>query len=216
MATVVTPINQELFPTPNQHINYTFNNNTVEEYRIVRYLNKISNIFGQDLVLWGIDLKEINLNSNILSVTLNEGTVIQDSTIIKILYEFTLTLNNLSLSCQQNSDYYVVVYTDFKFNPVTSNPIANPNNFLVKIGIFDTTTNILYNNDPTNSSSTQITWDSEKNRIVLFVCDITDFNNTKNKITIDSEEYNIRQGLDYSLFENVNNINCFNCDGGLI
>ena len=216
MGKIIEPATQTLVPTPNEHVNYVFGtSSTIEEYRTARYLNKISNIFGLDKVLRGIDVNTYSLTGNVFSITLNSGVLIQDSTIVEILSPFTIELTSLSSTLQAATDHYIIIYTDFQFSPVTSVPSSNPNPFNIYIGILDDSTHILYNQDP-NTTGTAITWDTDVNRIVLYAVPMTDLTNNPVSVNIDSNIYTIRSKRTGSTLFDYNVIDCFDTDGGVI
>lgn len=216
MAKIVEPTTQFLVPTPNSHVNYVFDtSSTLEEYRTARYLNHITNIFGVDKVLRGLDVQTYSLTSNDFSITLNSGVLIQDSTLVEILYPFEKELTSLSSTLQSSTDHYIIIYTDFQFLSVTTIPTTNPNPFNIYIGILDNTTGIVYNQDP-NTTGTAITWNTNTNRIVLYAAPITDLENTSVEININGYIYDIRGKRQGSTVFNYNVIDCFDTDGGEI
>ena len=215
MAKIVEPTTQFLVPTPNEHVNYVFETTTtIEEYRTARYLNTITNMFGKDKVLKKLNMITAELTANTVTIGFNDGVLVQDSTLIKILYPFEKELVNLSTVCQTSDDYYVVVYTDFNFSPVTSVPTTNPNHFNIYIGILDNVSHILYSTDPT-TTGTVISWNVDVNRIVLYASAITDLTTIPATINIASNVYNIRSSLSgSSLFNYITEVDSF--DGGVI
>jgi len=220
MAKIVEPTTQFLVPTPNEHVNYVFETTaTIEEYRTARYLNKILTMFGKDKVIKKLNMLTAELTANTVTIGFNDGVLVQDSTLIKVLYPFEKELVNLSTACQTSDDYYVVVYTDFNFSPVTSAPTTNPNQFNVYIGVLDNVSHILYSTDPT-TTGTVITWDTDVNRIVLYAASITDLTTIPATINIASNIYNIRKTIQVSEssetfnYERDNDIDYFN--GGVL
>ena len=154
MAAITIPQNQNLYPTPNEHINFNFEN-SIEEYRTARYLNNILKIFGPDTFLWGLDLTNVTwLSDNEISLSFNKGSLIQDSTLIKVLYSFDKTLNNLTPTTI--SQYNLIVYTDFKFEPVTTQVTSNPQQFVVKLAVHDPITGKIYSNNPDETELSNI------------------------------------------------------------
>ena len=146
MSAIIIPENQNLYPTPNEHINFEFGE-SIEEYRTARYLNNILKMFGPNTFLWGLDLTNVTwLSDDEISLSFNKGSLIQDSTLIKILYTFDKTLNNLTTNTINN--YNVIIYTDFSFEQVTDQVTTNPQQFTVKIGVHDPTTEQIYSNNP--------------------------------------------------------------------
>ncbi len=146
MVAITIPQNQNLYPTPNEHIKFDFEN-SIEEYRTARYLNNILKIFGKDAILLGLDLINITWTSiDEISLNFNEGTLIQDSTLIKLLYPFNKVLTNVTDHIKNN--YYIIVFTDFNFIPVTSQVTSDPQNFLIRIKIYDPITKKVYTDNP--------------------------------------------------------------------
>ena len=213
MSKILIPEEQSIFPNPNQHINFEFNN-SIEEFRTSRYLNQILKVFGPDLVLWGLNLEEVEYNDNV-ELTFNNGVLIQDSTLIKILYSFSKSINVTSDLYSEytdtdtgkivpDSNYAFVVYTDFKFPSVTETPSANPLSFNVNIGLLDLVTNDLYGGNPNTSDVVTL---NERNRTILYAAPIDNPYYVYDYITINSELYEVRGAkvnlhvFDYESFE---------------
>lgn len=214
MSKILIPEEQSIYPNPNEHINFEFNN-SIEEYRTSRYLNQILKVFGPDIVLWGLNLEEVEYNDNV-ELTFNNGVLIQDSTLIKILYSFSKSINVTSDLYSEytdtdtgkivpDSNYAFVVYTDFKFPSVTETPSANPLSFNVNIGLLDQVTNTLYNGNPNTASV--VTLDDTKNRIIVYSASIDSPHHLHDYINIDGDTYKVRgtktdlHVFDYESFE---------------
>lgn len=206
MSKILIPSEQEIYPNPNTHVNFEFDD-ALEEYRTSRYLNQTLKMFSPDIVLWGLDRKEATRSGDNITLTFNKGNLIQDSTLVKILYEFTQTI-----TCPTNPDYYVIVYTEFKFNPVSSTPTSNPQSFNIKTGIVYNQN--VYNGDPNTAS--QISWDEEKNRIVLYIASADDPYDVKGSVDINGKTYKFRGHQQDKYPFKYDNINCFNVDGGIL
>jgi len=148
MSAIIIPENQNLYPTPNEHINFEFGE-SIEEYRTARYLNNILKMFGPDTFLWGLDLINVTwLSDDEIIFRYNNGVLIQDSTLVKILYTFDLLLTGLTTYTKNN--YYVLIYTEFKFEHVTEQVTSNPQQFAIKIRVYDPITHQVYSNNPDN------------------------------------------------------------------
>jgi hypothetical protein len=211
MSTILIPENQEIYPNPNTHINFEFDN-SIEEYRTSRYLNQILKMFGPDVILWGLTLEDYTYNDNLLTLNFTNGSLIQDSTLIKILYSFSQQINtpdtlytsythpttNREFS---TSDYSVVVYTDFKYIPVTEIPTSNPQIFTIKT--------CLYKDEKLYNSSLEEIFFTDRNRMILYASSIANPNSQYEYITINGLEYKVR-GTTTQVFEYEQ----FDFDGG--
>jgi hypothetical protein len=212
MAAITIPQNQNLYPTPNEHIKFNFED-SIEEYRTARYLNNILKIFGPDTILWGLDLINITwTDTDEITLNFNNGTLIQDSTLIKMLYSFDKVLTDLSETIRNN--YYVIVYTDFKFQPVTTQVTSDPQQFLIKIGIYDPINKEVYSTNL--DSSNLVSWDTEKNRIILHCAPFTSPYDVINEIEIGSNTYTSRGAIKDPTTFDYDIVEAFNLDGGLI
>ena len=213
MSHILIPEQQELYPTPNRHVNFEFDN-SIEEYRTSRYLNQILKVIGNDRILWGLDIKEEVRTEDSLTITVNLGSLIQDSTLIKSTQEVDMYLLNLSSACMANETYYPIIYTTYQFSPVTVIPTAQPNPFNMSMGILDTTSNIIYNGDP--SSASQVVWDTNKNRIVIYAAPITNPDYMVLTVNIEGDIYTIGSSKNDPNDFDYNTIECFEVDGGII
>lgn len=214
MSKIVIPDNQELYPTPNEHVHFEFSN-SIEEYRTSRYLNSILKIFGPDKILWGLDRREITSTNNSIRIKLNPGVLIQDSTLITYNTTTIKTLNNLSSSCMNNSNYYIIVFTDFQYSPVTSIPNQSPFNIKTNIGILNNINKRIYPGDPTTSSP--YTWNINRNRLILFAASIINYtDNNLISVNINNHEYNNRGFRINAHNFKYDSVDCFSSDGGLI
>ena len=203
MSSVLSiPENQFIYPNPNQNIYFDFDN-SIEEFRTSRYINNILKMFSPDAVLYGIDVNNITINDNNLHVNFNRGSLIQDITLIKIPYSFETILNNI----QDNNNYFVV-YTEFKYNPVTSVPTSDPQVFNIRVKEFSLIDDLF---------KTEISdWDVDKNRIVLHCAKISDYYNCLNEITINDNVYVVRSTIKNKHDFSYNQIESLNLDGGVI
>ena len=212
MAAITIPQNQSLYPTPNEHVNFEFED-SIEEYRTARYLNNILKIFGPDVILLGLDLINITYTTDTeISLNFNNGTLIQDSTLVKILYSFDKVLTNLTQDIINN--YNVIVYTDFKYVPVTTQVTSDPQTFIIKIGIHDPINKQVYSTSL--ESANLVDWDTEKNRIVLHSAPFSSPYDNQYEIEIGTNTYLSRGAIKDSSSFNYDIIEAFNLDGGEI
>lgn len=215
MSKILIPENQEIYPNPNTHINFKFDD-SIEEYRTSRYLNQILKMFGPDVILWGLTLENYiyDSNTNLLTLTFSKGSLIQDSTLIKILYSFSQqidTPDELYTSFIHpttnreflTSDYSVVVYTDFKYVPVPEVPTSNPQIFNIKI--------CLYKDEKLYNSNLDEIFFTDRNRMILYAAPIASPNSQYEYINVNSINYKIREG---STINQVFEYEQFDFDGG--
>ena len=212
MAAITIPQNQSLYPTPNEHVNFEFEG-SIEEYRTARYLNNILKIFGPDVILLGLDIINITYTTDTeISLNFNSGTLIQDSTLVKILYSFDKVLTNLTPTIINN--YNVIVYTDFEYAPVTTQVTSDPQTFLIKIGIHDPVNKQVYSTSI--DSSGLVNWDTDKNRTILHCAPFSSPYDNQFEIEIGTDTYLCRGAIkDLSGF-NYDSVEAFNLDGGEI
>lgn len=175
-----------------------------EPVRSCRYLNQILRIFANDSVITGSGVLNVSLDGNELSVKINDGKIIQDSTLVKFP-SFTLGLD-VSSFIGDASKYKAIVFTKFRYSPVSRDVLSDPNSFTFRLGIFDTSTGDVY-----QSNTIVYPWDTDKNRVIITILPLDNLNldHQENEITIDGITYN-RFG-DYT-----NSILAFNYDGGVI
>lgn len=213
MSKIFIPEEQEIYPNPNEHVNFEFGN-SIEEFRTARYLNQILKMFGPDIVLWGLTLQDYTKNNNTVSLTFSRGSLIQDSTLIKLEESFTKSITipeELYTSFIHpetnrevpNSEYSLVVYTDFLFDEVTETPTSNPLFFNIKTALYKN--NQLYN---VNLEEMFLT---DRNRIILHASPIDAIDYTYDYITINGEKYEVRGSKETSFqYEK------FTFDGGVL
>jgi len=213
MSKIVIPNNQELYPTPNEHLHFEFSN-SIEEYRTSRYLNNILKMFGPDAIIRGLDVRNISWSGNNIIIEINAGALIQDSTLIVVKYSVVFTHTGLSNACINNSNYYPIIYTRFQYSPVTSTPSSNPHSLTMKFGILDTTSNKIYNGDP--NTANELSWDSSVNRIIIHAAPITDPCNVTQTVNIHGTDFRTRGPQVSTDPLNYGDIPCFSADGGVI
>lgn len=214
---ILIPNNQALYPTPNQHVNFNFSN-SIEEYRTSRYLNNILKMFSPDKVLWGLDLRNHYWSGNNLLIEINNGRLIQDSTLINPMFTSLSTvfqLSNISTASKNNSNYVVVIFTEFNYTPVTTQPTStSPQQFNMKIGIVNKSNNLIYNGDPLTAS--QYTWNTTKNRLVIYSANITSVENSISEVNINGNIYLYRSHRKNQYTFNYDSVGCFSFDGGIL
>lgn len=80
------------------------------------YLSRTSNYIlkavGNDVILSGLEVTNISINSTTVSITLSPGTLIQDSTYIEIKEEITLSLD---IDTYDSCYGYLILYTDYQY-----------------------------------------------------------------------------------------------------
>ena len=194
------PENQFIYPHPNQHVNFNFNN-SIEEFRTARYVNNILKMFTPDGILHGIDINNISNNNNNLIIGINPGSLIQDSTLIKILYPFQVTLTNESYNPELN---HFIIYTEFKFNSVTNIPTSDPQMFNIRVKAFNINNPIIED------------WDIDINRIILHCAPINSPYDNLHEVLINDNLYVTRSTIKNRYDFNYTAIESVNLDGGVI
>jgi len=185
MQSYIEPTNQFLCSTPYEHSNFIYGSpNIVESYRTCRYLNNNLKLFldadNNDTVLFGCEVLSATITSNILQVSIGEGKIIQDVTLVSNPV-FTLT-RDISTWSSNLSEYSAVVYTDFKFPEPTVKPTTvDPGAFVYTLGI---------TNNSSGSMET-IVWDIERNKLVLYAAPLNDLMNVAESVTIDGIVYHV-------------------------
>jgi len=196
MSEIIIPENQSLCPTANEHVHFEFGN-SIEEYRTSRYLNSILKMYGPDVLMWGLNLLDISVNGETHTFTFNRGTLIQDSTLIRILYPFSLSIDisseyystvasPISGRIIPNSNYSIVLITEFKFQVVTEIPTSPPNIFNIKLGLLKHSPNTFY-----NIKSNIFDFDITKNRIVLYAASIDNLYVYYDEVNINGYIYHV-------------------------
>ena len=240
MSTILIPENQEIYPNPNTHINFEFDN-SIEEYRTSRYLNQILKMFGPDVILWGLTLEDYTYNDNLLTLNFTNGSLIQDSTLIRVLYPFSLSINissdyysnkdiepdyyvnpvymndryidtassPISGGTILNSNYSIVLITEFKFQVVTEIPTSPPNIFNIKLGLLKHSPNTFY-----NIKSNIFDFDITKNRIVLYAASIDNLYVYYDEVNINGYIYHVPGTIKPPIGDFA--YHYFTYDGGLI
>lgn len=119
------------------------------------YLSRVSNYIlksiGNDAVIKGLEVTNINLDTTTVSLTIAPGLIIQDSTLIELTTETEISfdLNGLD-SCNG----YLILYTNYQYlNVVDSNKLIIKLSYITKDGL-----DIIPSND---------LWDKNRNRIYL-------------------------------------------------
>lgn len=145
---------------------YQFQYNTPNQQKLLKhnitdskvYLSRASNnllkAIGNDVVLSGfiIDYENIQYNNYILSIPISSGLVIQDSTLIHIQDDFTLSINTQPLDPNNG---YLIIHTQYQY--LNSN---EENHLKIKISY------ISHNGQSIVPSSH--VWDPNRNRILLY------------------------------------------------
>jgi len=240
MSKIVIPENQSLYPTANEHVHFEFGN-SIEEYRTSRYLNNILKMYGSDVLMWGLNLLDITADGETHTFTFNRGTLIQDSTLIRVLYPFSLSINissdyysnkdiepdyyvnpvymndryidtassPISGGTILNSNYSIVLITEFKFQVVTEIPTSPPNIFNIKLGLLKHSPNTFY-----NMTSNIFDFDINKNRIVLYAASIDNLYVYYDEVNINGYIYHVPGTIKPPIGDFA--YHYFTYDGGLI
>lgn len=172
---IVTPKQYRSVEAHKQRI-YQFNDTDKNVY-LSRDVSYLINSMGNDVVLDGLNINKLEINTTNIEVELNNGILIQDSTLVRINEDIALTVEI------QGYGHYVI-YTEYSFSEsYESNPFRI---------IIDYLTESLF-------------WDINKNRIVLAVINYTEDEfkiDDKFDITLQDKLYYIR-GINNFDFVNV-------------
>ena len=160
------------------------------------YLNRNSNYIlkaiGNDLVLNGLTVSDINIvNNTIAQITLSTGLLIQDSTLIQLQEPIVLSIDTRPYN--QNAGY-LIIYTTYQYlNTLDPNPI---------------TFNLQYiTTDGEHIASDSQTWDPNTNRILLHMfsfikvpnLQLTQLNDTN--FTIFNQSYSLLGQQNFTNYE---------------
>lgn len=156
MASFVTPPDQFIYTSSYFQKLFTFGS-ADSELTICRYINHFLDLIGQDVVLFGGNVTSYSVTSNIMTITLSSGKLIQDRTLVPFS-SFTL---DKSIAGYVGVGAYVVIYTSFQFNDSDRDVVSDPNTFLFKIGIVDSTGDLI-----------GATWNEDINRVLMCAYDI--------------------------------------------
>lgn len=143
-----------------------------EEVRTCRYLNNILNMFGRNVVLSDGITTDVSVVANVVSVTISEGVLISDKTLIP----FDSFVLDIDITDYLAIGAYVVVYTDFEFTADDRDVVTDPCPFYFKIGIVDSDGLPLASwplNPYRNSNSVRIDEGSSE-AIIDFIIDFVD------------------------------------------
>lgn len=180
-------------PTHNKYIDYIYQKNNIGKYidpriQLSRASNEIIKQVGNDIVLNGLDVKNIHTVSNEkLIIDICKGNLIQDLTFINIIDDFSLSLD---LDPELDfSDGIVVVYTHFKYSDSSQD---NKLYFYI---------NYLSNSLPIISD-----WDHKYNKIVIAAfnkCSLTNefVLNFSPKYIINNNTYYYKGHVNYNLVD---------------
>lgn len=156
MAVFVTPPDQFVYVSSYFQKLFTFGS-ADDNLRICRYVNHFLDLFGQDVVLVGGGVTSYSVVDDVITITLSSGKLIQDKTLIPF-NSFTL---DKDITGYVGVGAFVVIYTSFQFNDSDRDAVSDPNTFFFKIGIVDSTGDLI-----------GATWDNDINRILMCAYDI--------------------------------------------
>jgi len=118
-----------------------------------RTSNYLLNAIGNDLVLQGLEIDDIQiLNNQTIQITLNIGLLIQDSTLIQLETKSILDIN---VRPYDQNNGYIIIYTEYQYLN-----IVQENNLNLKIAYITTDGEHI-------NSDTQV-WNPNTNRILLY------------------------------------------------
>lgn len=140
---------QKQFNSP-QTQNILHQNSQDSKVYLSRSSNYILNAIGNDLVLKDISVKQILIDQNIVTIIINPGLLIQDTTLIRLEEESELSLN---LNPYSDVDGYLIIYTDYVYLESLSE-----NNLTLKLSYITTDGENIY---------PQSIFDPNRNRILL-------------------------------------------------
>jgi hypothetical protein len=143
-----TPL-QKQFNSPNSQ-NILHQNSQDSKVYLSRSSNYILNAIGNDLVLKGLSVKQVLIDQNIVTIIINPGLLIQDTTLIRLEEESELSLN---INPYSDTNGYLIVYTDYVYLES-----SQQNNLTLKLSYITT--------DGENIYPTSI-FDPNRNRILL-------------------------------------------------
>ena len=83
MSVFYTPSDQFIYVSPYFQNRFNFGTGTKDDVRICRYLNNILKLFGEDIIISGGNPQSHSVNSNTINISINEGKLIQDMTLIE-------------------------------------------------------------------------------------------------------------------------------------
>ena len=127
------------------------------------YLSRVSNQllkgFGNDAVVSGFDLISSTFTGDIFEVVIDEGVLIQDTTLVEVTEQSTLSID---VSGLDDCNSYLLVYTDYKY--IES---IGLNKFSLKIA------HVSNNGLTLITDSSPVSWIEDRNRIYLNVFQFT-------------------------------------------
>jgi hypothetical protein len=180
MATIYTPTDQVLHNTPYSQI--LLHENTVDsKVYISRRVNQLLKAIGEDLVLKGLTLVEDPvIDGSTVSFTLSPGLLIQDSTLIEINEQVTL---DIDVTVFDQTEGYLIIYTDFQH-------LDSPNENFLSIKVSYAMAD--------GSSLVGSTWNSSRNRIILYRFSFAKITNTLASVIQEESNFTLI-GHEYTL-----------------
>jgi len=164
MANLVTPQDQVTYLDPYKAKLFDFNNSDSRVY-IARSINSLLSVQGNDIVLDGLEISGLSYNAgnNVVSMTVNPGRCILDTTMIEILEPVDLELD---VTAYDDTGKLVISLSYQFLETVYANEAIMKLSYLV----------------PNGSDTNPEPWFTQIDRLIL---DVFSFDKTANTITTD-------------------------------
>lgn len=198
---IIAPSNQLRAIDPYQQRVLDFNSND-PRYYLSRAANYILKAIGDDIVLNGFDIKNLQIQNNTeIVITLGLGWAIADSTLVTIQEDINLIVDVTGID---PSDNQIFVYLRYKYQDYPN----QDNQVKIIANIYNKTNNVL--------SPNPFLWDPSYDRILLGIIDWTvdgvtgdvltvDSNNTRDAVIIESNTYYIGGDIHNYNFQRIIN-----------
>lgn len=92
MSSVVTPSEQKIYLNPYEGNFFDFDNQSSRVY-LTRKISSTLKVYGDDCIISGFKIKDIDIENNLVSVVLEKGVCIIDQTIIEYPSDVVMTFD---------------------------------------------------------------------------------------------------------------------------